>query len=678
MKIEKIQELLAKLEQIQSILIDVATGCDIRDEEDYYKHLYQEIELLIDILNEEGLAISNPNIFKSLWDWRDYYSSNELDSNARQKYIYENYTEINNNIEDFLLATDDSTSNCINNLEISFFEETTRKIERIQTIMIDVATGKSQVKNKEEDYINLYQDIKSRIKRLEDIGIPITNPNFFRSLSYWKSYYLCEFETYKSRHDYVNNLYINVVTPIQKSLQRSRLEDNSLEEFIKVLKRYLIKAQSSHISKQISQPQSDVISITSNPEGEVIANLNDVQQLEPISKVEATSSSRELISFTVPTAAAQPIQNLPFNNVTDVVIITALEKERDAVLRYLDSPQLVENLDKTFHTALIKTHIDTTYQIIVICLHCMGNVTSALATQKIITNFNPSYIILAGIAGGVPKDNRDLGDVIVGEQIVYYELGKQIEFKTQRRYEPHRPPKLLLDKAKNLSPENWAFSLKAQRPDNITGKTIPKVHFGVVASGDKVIADSSLRDELQSHWPQLVGVDMEAAGAALAAYDSNFMPGILIVKGICDWADGSKNDIWQEYAAESSASFVVELLKSEPFVSKLKSNISNSPEPAPISNLIPDYSNNKDYKVVKANNKIYPPSVKRSICRKLIRDWQDLADELGIEPYESATFSQGREPHAIWEWLKERDKLHKLEEALIAIGREDLVEELNK
>ena len=678
MKIEKIQELLAKLEQIQSILIDVATGCDIRDEEDYYKHLYQEIELLIDILNEEGLAISNPNIFKSLWDWRDYYSSYELDSNARQKYIYEKYTEINNNIEDFLLATDDSTSNCINNLEISFFEETTRKIERIQTIMIDVATGRSQVRNKEEDYINLYQDIKSRIKRLEDIGIPITNPNFFRSLSYWKSYYLCELETCKSRHDYVNNLYINVVTPIQKSLQRSRLEDNSLEEFIKVLKRYLITAQSSHISKQISQPQSDVISITSNPECEVIPNLNDVQQLKPISQVEATSSSRELISFPVPTAAAQPIQSLPFNNVTDVVIITALEKERDAVLRYLDSPQLVENLDKTFHTALIKTHIDTTYQIIVICLHCMGNVTSALATQKIITNFNPSYIILAGIAGGVPKDNRDLGDVIVGEQIVYYELGKQIEFKTQRRYEPHRPPKLLLDKAKNLSPENWASFLKAQRPDDITGKIIPKVHFGVVASGDKVIADSSLRDELQSHWPQLVGVDMEAAGAALAAYDSNFMPGILIVKGICDWADGSKNDIWQEYAAESSASFVVELLKLAQFESKLKIHVPKKQEAAVEIKTIPETLKREEQPQKIKFTKRYSGRVKLVICQRLVKDWDKLADYFDIKQHECATFELGKQPNRVWEWLEQRNKLHELEEALIVIGREDLVAELNK
>lgn len=53
--------------------------------------------------------------------------------------------------------------------------------------------------------------------------------------------------------------------------------------------------------------------------------------------------------------------------------------------------------------------------------------------------------------------------------------------------------------------------------------------------------------------------------------------------------------------------------------------------------------------------------------------WRDLADILNISRHIVTTFTQGREPQAIWRWLVERDRLEKLPEALKVIDREDLV-----
>lgn len=59
--------------------------------------------------------------------------------------------------------------------------------------------------------------------------------------------------------------------------------------------------------------------------------------------------------------------------------------------------------------------------------------------------------------------------------------------------------------------------------------------------------------ELALNWSRLAAVDMEGGGTAQAAYDSDHLPGPLVVKGISDWADAGKNDDWQEYAADAAA-----------------------------------------------------------------------------------------------------------------------------
>jgi WD40 repeat protein/nucleoside phosphorylase len=344
--------------------------------------------------------------------------------------------------------------------------------------------------------------------------------------------------------------------------------------------------------------------------------------------------------------------------VTDVVIITALAKERDAVLHHLDSSEKIQTKGRIFYRASVQSrNSNHSYQIVLLSLPAMGNLESALATQQAISVWNPSYIILTGIAGGVQKEtSRFLGDLLVGEQIVSYEPGKQTESGIQRRYEVYRPAKILLDAAKNLPIQDWALSTKVPRPDGTSGRVIPHVHFGVVASGEKVVADTALISELQSDWSQLVGVEMEGVGLALAAYNAEELPGIFLVKGMCDWADGSKNDDWQEYAADAAASFVIGLLKSEPFKSRVK--------PQPIR---------KDAKSLS-----FSGQVKISICRKLVQDWEDLADYFDIPDYQRARFVPGREPQSVWEWLNQRDKLSELESGLEFIGRDDLVKILKK
>lgn len=84
----------------------------------------------------------------------------------------------------------------------------------------------------------------------------------------------------------------------------------------------------------------------------------------------------------------------------------------------------------------------------------------------------------------------------------------------------------------------------------------PKVHYGLIASGNKLLRDAGVRDLISSKSKALC-FEMEAAGLM------NHFP-CLVIRGICDYADSHKNDDWQGYAAMIAAAYAKELLSRIP------------------------------------------------------------------------------------------------------------------
>ena len=79
------------------------------------------------------------------------------------------------------------------------------------------------------------------------------------------------------------------------------------------------------------------------------------------------------------------------------------------------------------------------------------------------------------------------------------------------------------------------------------------VHYGMIASGNRVIKDGTTRDRISSDLGGALCFDMEAAGLM------NYIPS-LIIRGICDYADSHENHRWQPYAAVVAAACAKELL----------------------------------------------------------------------------------------------------------------------
>ncbi|KAF4121654.1 Phosphorylase superfamily [Geosmithia morbida] len=80
----------------------------------------------------------------------------------------------------------------------------------------------------------------------------------------------------------------------------------------------------------------------------------------------------------------------------------------------------------------------------------------------------------------------------------------------------------------------------------------PVVHYGLIASGNALIRNPHVRDEL-ARSKGVACFEMETAGIA------NYVP-CLAIRGICDYSDSHKNKNWQGYASMAAAAYAKNLI----------------------------------------------------------------------------------------------------------------------
>lgn len=92
---QSLEQLVQKIHELQTLMVTVATGeARIQEKDDEYKQLYMEVSLKLESLQNEGFNVDNPNSFRSLWDWYNYWSA-LLDTYAlRRQYVGELYEKV--------------------------------------------------------------------------------------------------------------------------------------------------------------------------------------------------------------------------------------------------------------------------------------------------------------------------------------------------------------------------------------------------------------------------------------------------------------------------------------------------------------------------------------------------------------------------------------------------------
>ena len=186
-----------------------------------------------------------------------------------------------------------------------------------------------------------------------------------------------------------------------------------------------------------------------------------------------------------------------------------------------------------------------------------GEDHSQLSSSKAIAAWTPTAVIGVGIAFGVDEDKQQIGDVLVSEAVQGYELG---------RVNPGG--EITLGAAARPASE-WLLQriITCDHQCRSADQQWPTVRFGIVLSGSKLVDDKDYRTSLVGlvrH--RVVGGEMEGIGLAFAADDAKV--DWIVVKGICDWADGNKGtaskDLHQRLAADHAVAVVAEALRERP------------------------------------------------------------------------------------------------------------------
>jgi nucleoside phosphorylase len=257
------------------------------------------------------------------------------------------------------------------------------------------------------------------------------------------------------------------------------------------------------------------------------------------------------------------------------------------------------------------------HNIVVACLPAgvYGTTSAAtVATQMLFSFGLIRFGLMVGIGGGVPSKDADirLGDIVVSKPtsriggVVQYDYGKTVTGgHVERTGALNKPPQALLTAVAKLQADHmldnslipnylsqivdkrptkmFAFTHRGQQQDRLfqaeydhvdsentcddcdSSKLVvrptrdtnaPRVHYGLIASGNQVMKHGGTRDRLARELGILC-FEMEAAGLM-----DNFP--CLIIRGICDYADSHKNKQWQEYAAATAAGYAKEILSVMP------------------------------------------------------------------------------------------------------------------
>jgi nucleoside phosphorylase len=260
------------------------------------------------------------------------------------------------------------------------------------------------------------------------------------------------------------------------------------------------------------------------------------------------------------------------------------------------------------------------HNIVVACLPAgvYGICSASLVATRMTFSFPKiTFVLMVGIAGGVPSYKADLrlGDVVVSRPmgtlsgVVQYDYGKTIrDGKLHRAGSLSKPPSFLLSATAALEashalertkipsllsqmlqryPSMDRFLYPATEPDILfesdyqhiqssshkacmdcsqrhsirrrpRTSSDPVIHYGIVASGNQVMRDGLTRDRIAHEFgDSILSFEMEASGLM-----DNFP--CLVIRGICDYADSHKNKQWQPYAAAAAAAYAKELLSTIP------------------------------------------------------------------------------------------------------------------
>ncbi len=234
----------------------------------------------------------------------------------------------------------------------------------------------------------------------------------------------------------------------------------------------------------------------------------------------------------------------------DVGLLTVKLPERRAAFGVLGlssdaSPTPIERKDHWF-AEIVSEKLERSLTVGLTMFGEQGNEVAGLETERFIRRLKPSLLFLVGIAAGL-EEKVDLYDVVASTEIYGYEPARAEPGRLRPRPSHHKPPLAIREDLTQFDPE----ALREAQPD------LPikpgRVHKGIIASGEKLIADGRLLPGLREHEEGIRAAEMEGAGFGRACETASYPVQWLVIRGVSDWGDAEKSRPHEEQSQERAA-----------------------------------------------------------------------------------------------------------------------------
>jgi len=244
-------------------------------------------------------------------------------------------------------------------------------------------------------------------------------------------------------------------------------------------------------------------------------------------------------------------------------IIAAVPEEIKTIHDGMHFHETIERAERQYYLGNYET-IE-----LVLAYSRVGKVAASITATTLIERFNVEKIIFTGLAGAVSKDlNR--GDIVLCDKTYQHDLDAR-PLCAQQFEEPLTGRSLFkLDAAEvklaKTAIDNFIDNLEYYVDLNELKRldvTKPKVHIGIIATGDQFIQDVANQKNLKVKGMEAMAVEME--GAAVAQVCAEYQIPYTLIRTISDKANDSAMASLQDFslkvASHYSSGIIQEILK---------------------------------------------------------------------------------------------------------------------
>jgi len=240
-----------------------------------------------------------------------------------------------------------------------------------------------------------------------------------------------------------------------------------------------------------------------------------------------------------------------------IAIVSAMHEELRALLSLLDTDEEVLIAGRRFHVGTVHG------QPVVLVLSGIGKVAAAATATLLVQAFDAARVVFTGTAGGLGEGIR-VGDVVIADRLLQHDLDASPLFP---RFEVPLTGRSHFDTDASLTAllrdaARHCLSHAAERIGAVHlaafGITAPRLHEGLVISGDRFVATAGESDALRALLPEALAVEME--GAALAQVCSDFGRPFAVLRTVSDRADDAAHVDFPRFIAEVASLYTREIV----------------------------------------------------------------------------------------------------------------------